>query len=30
MRAYYVVYQIVVSHNMQDRAVLQEPEGISY
>ena len=30
MRAYYVLYQIVVNHNMQDRAVLQEPEGISY
>ena len=30
MRAYYAAYQIVVSHSMQDRTVLQEPEGISY
>ena len=30
MRAYYVAYQIVVSPNMQDKRVLQEPEGISY
>ena len=32
MRTYYIAYQIVVYqyHNMQDRTVLQEPEGISY
>ena len=30
MRAYYVAYQLVVSHSMQDRTMLQEPEGTSY